>query len=572
MRTGCVRSRVWSAAAVLLVVAGATSGNAQEPGIPLESCDGRTVSEIDVSTEPAPAFIRGLASAVFRYQTTRPSVVRAFLLLDVGDECSDVRRSESARILRRQRFLASARVHAIADTGNAVRLLVATTDELPVVAGGDFSGGLSALTLGTSNYGGRGLLAALSWRDGEAYRTGWGVRVEQTPLLNRPWRARARAEREPLGYTIDLAVGHEFLTNLQRFAWHAGLRDERNYEPFRRRDERFPVAVVADHTFWNAGGVGRIGGRGLGVFGGALLTRERFSRHPTPVIVTDSGLVNTAPDVIGDRYPAFSNTRVAGVVGMRALRFVPAVGVATLAAEQDLPSGVQLGFQFGRSVPWFQATDRDQFVSLDLYAGRGSATRFLMGSGQIEARRDLDAERWDGIIGSGRISWYYKPTLERTWEVTTELSGGWRERLPLQLTLGDGLGGLRGFRGARDGGARRVVARVERRQLQGFMLGERAAWGYAAFADAGKLWSGDVPFGITTSVRGSAGVSLLAAIPAQSRRLMRLDIAVPLTTGSLDDWQVRFLSVNSAGRFWREPGDVFRARSGSSTSNIFQWP
>ncbi len=571
MRTDRVRSRA-CLAAVLVVPMAAASGHAQEPGVPLESCEGRIVTEIDVSTEAAPAFIRGLASAVLRYETTRPAVVRAFLLLDVGDECSDVRRSESARILRRQRFLASARVHAIADTGNTVRLLVATTDELPIVAGGDFSGGLSALTLGTSNYGGRGLLAALSWRDGEPYRTGLGVRVEQTPLFSRPWRVRAAAEREPLGYTIDLAIGHEFLTNLQRFAWHAGLRDERNYEPFRQRDDRFPVAVVADHTFWNAGGVGRIGGRGLGFFGGALLTRERFSRDATPVIVTDTGLVSVDPDVIGDRYPAFSSTRVAAVLGMRALRFVPAVGVSTLAAEQDLASGIQAGFQIGRSVSWFEATDRDQFVLLDLYGGRGSATRFLMGSGQIEGRRDFDADRWDGIIGSARISWYYKPTLERTWEVTTELSGGWRERLPLQLTLGDGLGGLRGFRGARDGGARRAVARVERRQMGGSMLGERAAWGYGVFADAGKLWSGDVPFGLTTSVRGSVGVSLLAAIPAQSRRLIRFDIAVPVTTGSLDDWQVRFLSVNSAGRFWREPGDVFRARSGNSTSNIFQWP
>jgi hypothetical protein len=556
---------LWAGTALLM----AAPVMAQEP---LASCEGMLVSSIEISASPAPAFIRGFSSLLLRYDTTRPDVVRAFLLLREGDVCTDQRRAESARILRRQRYIAGARVHAFGEADNTVRIVVETSDDLPLVAGGNFGGGISALTFGSSNIDGRGLLTAVSWESGEIFRDGWGIQVEQTPIAGRPWRGRVLLEREPLGHQAEVSIGQEFLTILQPLAWHAGYRNDRDYATFTRASEEYALALPGDRNFWDVGAVARIGGRQLGFFAGGVLTRERYTRDATPVVITEQGLIGGDPDLIAGRYPGFSNTRISAVLGLRALQFVPAIGVGTLAAEQDLARGVQAGLQFGRSVAWFADSDRDQFVSLDLYAGNGTPTRFLAGGGTLEARRDLNGERWDGIIASGRVAAYVKPSLEQTWELSVEMSGGWRERLPLQLTLGNSIGGLRGFRSARDGGARRVVTRLERRQMRGTILGERAAWGYALFADGGKLWSGDVPFGVTTSVRGSVGASLLAAVPAQSRRLLRLDLAVPVTTGSPDGWQVRVSSVNSAARFWREPGDVFRARSGASRAGIFQWP
>ncbi len=573
MRTSCTRSWYAAGLSILATLSLATAANVDAQDRPTQTvCDGRIISAIDIAPEPAPALLRGFASTILRYRTTQPAVVRPFLLLREGDPCNEARRLESARLLRRQRYLASARISVLPDTGETVRLLVETEDEFPLLIGGDFSGGVSAITFGSTNINGRGLLAGFSWRDGEAYRDGWGIRVEQTPLLDRPWRLRATIERAPLGHNYLASVGQEFITNLQRFAWHGGYREQRSYVPMRRAGDEFPLAVIAERDLLDVGGVVRIGGRNLGIFGGTVLTHEEFSRNQDPVIIGETGLLPGDPAVIGDRYPAFSSTRIAAVVGLRALRFEPVIGVATLAAEQDLPIGLQAGLQLGRSVPWFDASDRDNFVSLDLFLGQGSPASFLGASGELEGRRDRDSGRWDGIVGSTRVAWYLKPRVNQTWEVSTEFSGVWRERIPTQLSLGDALGGLRGFRGAVDGGARRAVARVERRQVRGYLLGERAVWGYGLFADAGKLWSGDVPYGVTTSVRGSVGVSLLAAVPPRSRRMIRVDLAVPVTTGSPDDWQVRFLTVNTNQRFWREPNDVFRARTGSSPSNIFQWP
>ena len=43
-------------------------------------------------------------------------------------------------------------------------------------------------------------------------------------------------------------------------------------------------------------------------------------------------------------------------------------------------------------------------------------------------------------------------------------------------------------------------------------------FGVGVFADAGRLWAGDIPYGVTTPVRTSVGVSLLGTVPPASAR------------------------------------------------------
>jgi hypothetical protein len=70
----------------------------------------------------------------------------------------------------------------------------------------------------------------------------------------------------------------------------------------------------------------------------------------------------------------------------------------------------------------------------------------------------------------------------------------------------------------------------------------------------------------------SVGASLLAAYPAGSKRVLRMDLAVPLRPDGSKGWDVRFSGEIPARRFWREPGDVTRARTGPVPSNLFTWP
>jgi hypothetical protein len=92
------------------------------------------------------------------------------------------------------------------------------------------------------------------------------------------------------------------------------------------------------------------------------------------------------------------------------------------------------------------------------------------------------------------------------------------------------------------------------------------------FADAGKTWSGNVPFGSTPVARGSVGVALLAAVPPRSRRLIRADVAVPVTGGAPQRWLLRVGVSDAARTFWREPGDIARVRAGTPPPSIFGWP
>jgi hypothetical protein len=50
-----------------------------------------------------------------------------------------------------------------------------------------------------------------------------------------------------------------------------------------------------------------------------------------------------------------------------------------------------------------------------------------------------------------------------------------------------------------------------------------------------------------------------------------LDVAVPATPDPNAHWEVRLTGLWTR-RFWREPDDVARGRSGAAPSTIFTWP
>jgi hypothetical protein len=115
------------------------------------------------------------------------------------------------------------------------------------------------------------------------------------------------------------------------------------------------------------------------------------------------------------------------------------------------------------------------------------------------------------------------------------------------------------------------VLRLEQRQLA-FSTGRFAQWGTAIFTDIGKTWSGDVPFGETTVARASVGVGLLAAVPPKSRRLLRADVAVPVTGGAPKRWVLRVFAADATRFFWRDPSDISPVRAGAPATSIFGWP
>ena len=215
--------------------------------------------------------------------------------------------------------------------------------------------------------------------------------------------------------------------------------------------------------------------------------------------------------------------------------------------------------------------DDDLFFAGNVFAGLGTPRSYFGLQLDGEGRYDNPARRWDGVIGSGRGAWYLKPAAAWTTIASVEAAGGWKVRVPFHLRLDDRQGGIRADIDNQYLGTRRVVGRLEQRWVAG-QFNRRGDFGFAGFVEAGRLWRGDAPFGLDIPQQTSLGISLLAALPAGAQRLARVDIAFPISGPAKRTIEFRFSIADWTRAFWREPGEVMRARSGAVLEDIFSWP
>ncbi|MEX2178476.1 MAG: hypothetical protein WD801_07180 [Gemmatimonadaceae bacterium] len=540
-------------------------------------CDGLPVAAVEVDAGRPDfsgtmrwwrAFARQMG---LHHHTTENGLIRRFVTLDPGRPCTEFRRAESERILRAQPYLTNARVET-RRAGDSVIVHVSTQDEVALVAGARLRGAsMQALTLGTLNLWGGGTHVEARWEEGRVLRDGFGGKITHHQLLGRPYSLVLEGERRPLGEYYTLSLSHPFITDLQRVAWHAGNTVSKNFASYRRPD-RTQLLQPVDRTLWNVGGMVRIGPpRRLVLVGGMILHERQVPHHSFSMWDANGGLV-PPPETSGvRRYGIFDATNVAGVLGIRALTFHRVSGLDALQAEQDVATGAQVGAMLGLR-PFFDTPLSNGFGLVDAYAGALSGRSFLGARVELETRLDLDETDWRHLIGSGRAAWYFKGSERWVSELSVEGAGAWRTILPFQIELGDRYGGVRGYARSFEPGGQRLLARLEQRWDVARYQRTRAAIGLAAFSDAGRMWAGDVPFGMNTPLRVSAGFAVLAAVPAQSRRTMRAEVAFPLDRGMGARAELRFTVREPARGFWFEPPRVRWARLAAVPEQIFSWP
>lgn len=551
------------------------------PALPRAACAGEIVTRIDIRRH-APSARSAAERAVVAatdavgldVESTRDSVLRAYVLLRTGAPCVERDRRDSERMLRAQPFVASAAVTALPDGAGRVRIRVDVVSEFPWVLGGRAAAsGIDAVRVGTLDYGGLGRSVVASAERGGAYRAGVGISIAQYGMFGRPAVAALQLERRPLGGLVAVSLAQPFLTDGQRYAANALLTQETEYATL-WRPVGDPGAVRTQRSAYHVGWVKRIGTyrreRLVGL-AGVMLVGTDVRTTDAVMIVSDSGLVPTGDSVLTGRYPDYGASRLGVVGGVRALRFTTVERFDALRASQDVGSGVQFTLAVAPAL-WRGDRSRDVLIAGDIYAGVGQARSFASLSMRAEARPGVGAVGgWNGVVASGRISWHLITSARRTRVISLSAASMHALTFPAQLTLRDPDGGLIGFPGSRSAGGQRVVLRVEERLLTAWFPG-RADVALALFADAGRLWAGDAPYGADSPVRSSAGLSLLGAFPSGGKRIYRADLGVPVNPErGAAGIALRFSVSDRTAVAWAEPHDVRRARSGTGRTDLVRW-
>ncbi|HEV7389104.1 MAG TPA: hypothetical protein VGN73_10870 [Gemmatimonadaceae bacterium] len=565
--------------ALLLAAASATTAQPQNLNSLPVACKGEPITRIDI--DPSPPFRvsgnslwqRAGRFVAKQHTTTRESVIRRYLALQLGDRCTEVRRVESERILRAQPFIADANVVAYSDGNGGITLGVTTVDEVSLILGVGLGGSgriFHSLVVGEDNLMGSAIHADAAWRKSQNFRDTYAGRFVDYQFLGRPYQMLVQGGRRELGSDWATEVSHPFLTDLQRISWRTTAGNLDNYFYFRRPDAD-AAAIHLARSYSDVGGVVRIGpplGR-VALVGGSL-SFEDEDPGTQPVIITDVITPDTSTALI-NRFTQHQTARINGLWGLRDIHFVRESGFDALEGAQDLRTGYQVATLIGKGVTFLRGKETDWFGSTDLYVGTATSLSYAAIDISGEARRGEEG-KWDGMLAHGRAAIYLKPFNRHTIISDLAYSGGWRQRIPFQLTLGDADGGLRGFRKSDEGGARRFVARAEDRYLIG-RYKQFSSIAVAGFAEAGQIWAGDAPFGVNTGTAAVLGVSLLAASPPQSRRTARLDFAFPVKgRPGGRGYEVRFTVSDLTRMFRLEPRDVLNNREKSVPTSVFNWP
>ena len=546
-------------------------------GRPIVACTGQPINDIVIYADaPTVAslsrFPRIAAVARALHATTRTELIRRFLLLDRGDPCNELRRAESERILRAQPFIAEADAFVVQNEGGGVDLEVRTSDEAAIVLGGSVRAAaphVTSLLVGNANVGGEGVYISGSWRDGAGFRDGLGGRLIDHQFMGRPWTFALEGERASLGGTWRVEGAHPFLTDLQRVAWRVGVGRSNGYVELLQSDGVRPNVAV-QRGFFDVGGILRVGNPGrLNLFGFSVTGLEE--RAGNRLTLPDSGVVADIGPVPSP-YTPHHIVRANALLGVRDIVFERIEGLDALTAAQDVPIGFQVGTLVGRSLPLpREREDEDVFLAGALYVGASSGISMSRLQLQAEGRRPIASRAWDGVIATGRLTHYLRFTPRHRNMVALEFSGAYRQRTPFQLLLGVPEGGVRGYEQSYFAGGQRLVGRAEERYVLGSPFGA-GELGVASFVDVGRQWAGDVPFGTTTPVKASLGVSLLAAIPPKSARLWRADLAFPLSSGANARWTLSFTNADRTAFVFRNARDVAGGREITVPSSIFAWP
>jgi len=351
-----------------------------------------------------------------------------------------------------------------------------------------------------------------------------------------------------VGTFLDQSVVYPFLGEVGRVSFR---------EAYQRDDELFPYSAGHTETYSHvllplldkrvevrvAGRVGRPGNLttlGLGISRKTL----DFEGFPSNVEIARnsnfSGRDSAPPGVanlLTDQAHGHSITSLEFLIGQSNVHFRKVRGLDALDGETDVRLGAEFDGSLARSVdvrsePGVPRADV-MGARGRLYGAGGIGSSLLFANLQLQGRQFLsggpDGEGWNDVIGELDLYTYLRSRRlpGQTFFARVSGAGGWSMTTPFQLTLG-GRSNLRGLTIEDFPGGQRLLLTLEDRVFVHWPLPDVFDAGFTLFGDAGRVWAGDVPFGVDSGWRGTLGFGLRFGFPSGTRNVLRADLAFPV--------------------------------------------
>ena len=547
----------WLVAGALALPSTRAAGQLTAPG---RTCDDGSISQIFIDNQSI--FDTNLLSATsslrwaydfanFLHVETRKEFIARELLFEVGDCPEPLLLQESERLLRELRFIARADVFALPQSDGTQHVVVDTRDEwttkvqidLTVDDGVQFEGA----RLTEENFLGRGHLIGFFFQE-RKQRQDYGISLETPQLVGSRWNGRFKIGRTRVGELSDVMLVYPFVGEV-------GLSATRLR--FQRTESLFPYVLDRDPTYshavlpmleerFEATQALRFGNAGDLTLLGFGVTREllRVDDYPGSVdLVAERDFGNLLPDEPGlatelaNQIRSRATTRVNLLVGQRNVRFERRRGLDAVTGVRDVPLGTDVSLTLGRSIPIFGSgaaePTNDAVARLSLFGGIAPGSTVLLANAQLEGRRlrpgNGESTGWRDVLSEVDVLAYWQPDRRIASTIAARVAGagGWNTITPFQLTLG-GRDLVRGLREEDAPGGRRVVASIEDRVDLRWPAPTLFDLGVTLFADAGKVWAGDAPFGADSGWETSIGAGLRVGFPAGSAQVLRIDVAKPV--------------------------------------------
>jgi hypothetical protein len=538
----------------------------QAPADPAASCEAGRIAQVDIRNgsifEQAAAARPDRLGLAYRtanslHMRTRAYVVRRQLLFSAGDCLDLLLLRESERLLRELELFSHVDITALPQPDGSYDVRVETRDDwstradvrMHVENGIAFHGG----SLYEYNLLGTGQTLGAHFTDRGVDR-GWGISYAAPQFMTSRWQLTVDAGRTHAGLFADQEITHPFVSEVSRWAARQRFsRDDRYFEfvtAAPATEARDRVLLPLRENVFDLTLVRRIGQKGSTTLLGTAISHQALSFPGSAIFVPGGRFEERAGSDSADarvlpQTAALASLRVFGIVGQRNIVWTKRTGLDAMRGEQDLAIGLDAVLAVGRSMAGLEAGD-DLSTMISVYTGVEAGGAVVVGNARVDARRNhrapATAPEWEDIAMEAELLAYFQTRQlgGHTLLLRAAGLGAWETRRPFQLTLG-GDRALRGIAPDRLPGGRRLVFTLEDRVHFGWPLPDLADLGGTIFADVGRVWPGDAPWGIDSGWRASAGIGLRAGFPAGSRANQRLDLAWPIGHGAqLRDFRLTF--------------------------------